>query len=144
MTTYAARAARPPARTYLSQTGKEPLDELDGIKGVRAFRIYSMPHPIHSAIVSKAHEHALWQVRFTSVFPVRTYEAELFTHADALARDLVGRRAAYDLQTFSGAQRTYMGQQRCPRRVASGLCGAAPEVGTVWCEWHPLGQMRPL
>lgn len=142
MSTYAARAARPPARIYVSQTQLEPLDEKDGIRGHSAYLVYSIPHRIHEARVSRAHADALWVVAFTTVFPVRRYPYELYTHAMSAARDMVGRKAGLDLQTFSGAQRTYMGTQRCPRKVASGLCGQPPMPGTVWCEWHPRGEWR--
>lgn len=40
---------------------------------------------------------------------------------------------------FTGPQRYAMGQQKCPFRMGMTLCRQTPRMGSVWCEWHPLG-----
>lgn len=134
--------ARWTPRTYVTQTGKQPLDEVDGIKGVNAFRIYSMPYQIHSATVTRAHEHAMWVVHLTTVATAMPYRFHLQAEAEHVARDLVSRKAGADMQTFSRGQRVYMGQQLCPKILGALMCGQPAGVGTVWCEWHPRGERR--
>lgn len=135
-------AARWTPRTYVTQTGKEPLDEVDGIKGVNAFRVFSVPYRLHTATVIRAHRDAPWIVTFSTVWPVRTYRYYLAAEAERAARDLISRKAGMDMQTFTGSQRLYMGTQRCPKRLSGGLCGQSAGIGTVWCEWHPLGRVE--
>jgi hypothetical protein len=128
----------------MTQTGIEPLDEVNGIKGVNAFKVFSMPYPIHTAQVSKAHEHALWVVRLTSVRVTQSYRFALHAEAEKSARDIVGRLAGRDMQRYSRGQRMCMGQQLCPRFLRPGvLCGQPAGIGTVWCDYHPRGEARP-
>lgn len=135
--------ARWTPRTYVTQTGMEPLDEVDGIRGVNAFRVFSLPYPIHSATVSRAHADALWIVRLTSVLVTQPYRYHLHAEAEHAARGIVSRLAGKAMQTFSRAQRVHMGQQLCPKTLSGSLCGQPAGVGTVWCEWHPRGEWRP-
>ena len=128
-------------RTYMTQTGMRPLDEVNGIKGVNAFEVFSMPYPIHTANVSRAHKDALWIVRITSTEAPIPCRFSLHIEAERSARDIVGRLAGRDMQTFSRSQRVYMGQQLCPRSLgAMGLCGQPAGVGTIWCDFHPRGE----
>lgn len=129
-------------RVYMAQTGMEPVDEVNGIKGVNAFKVFSLPYPIHTAQVSRAHANAWWIVRLTSVRAPILYRFALQADAERSARDIVGRLAGRDMQAFSRSQRVYMGQQHCPRVMRPGvLCGQPAGIGTVWCEHHPRGEV---
>lgn len=134
--------ARWQPRTYVCQTGKEPLDEVGGIRGVNAFKVFTLPYRLHTATITRAHEHAMWVVRVTSVLPNPVYRYHLAADAERSARDLISRRAGAELQRFTRGQRVYMGQQLCPKPMrAGGLCGQPAGVGTVWCEHHPAGEV---
>lgn len=133
MTAYAARPPRAGQRVYVSQT-------MTVQDSPTHYTIRSHPHPIHHARVYQRERHGLWTVDFVSLWHSRAPRryADL-REALSAACEVIGRKAGADLMTFTGAQRTVMGRQCCPKRQGSGLCGLPAEVGTVWCQWHPKG-----
>lgn len=102
------------------------------------------PYPIHSAYVYRRGAAGTpWVVEFFTIEFPRKYLYEDMGTALAAASELVGRKTGQEWkEVFTGPQRYAMGQQQCPRLMGAGMgvCGQTPEVGSVWCEWHPKGR----
>lgn len=110
--------------------------------GPKAFKVVSHPHPIHTAHV-RGYGDGTWRVTFPTVPMSRSFVDSALETALTRAGDLVARLAGRDLDKFSRAQAYAMGQQRCPYlldRFSAKVCNERPKVGSVWCEWHPLGK----
>lgn len=114
---------------------------VDPTKPRLGYLFTSVPHPIHRARVCQRAD-GCWDVAMLSTWVPRALTCGSFEVATATASDWVGRLAGRALQTFSGPQRTAMGQGRCPRLGSQGLCLLAADVGTVWCPDHPDGRRR--
>ena len=125
-------------RTYRTQV--RVVNNHDG-----SFRVESAPHPVHFATVTHAEGTIEWAVRVGS--DRRVAKILAYSESDALnkAAEVVGKLAGATLQVFTPQQRHSMGQGRCPYRLGfQVVCNRAPEVGTVWCEWHPQGFPREV
>lgn len=138
MTAPAAQPVRRGSTVYMSQVTMEEHTP-------QAYRIVSTPHPIHWATVIQHGRGGMWVVSFTSVtIPRKALRYPEFDQARAVAAEIVARMAGRDLLTFNGRQRHAMGQQQCPKRLGDGVCGQPAGVGTVWCDWHPLGESKEV
>ena len=108
-------------------------------------KVISDPHPIHTAHVQLQASGA-WKVTLPTMPLSRSFMDASMSDALNRAGDWVGRAAGIELQRFRPTQRYAMGQQRCPYlldRYSRKACNGAPEVGTVWCSWHPGGRVAP-
>lgn len=138
MTTFYSRVRRDTV-AYVTQVQQCPK-EVDGVRIANAYDLWSIPIPIHRASVTQAHKDAMWVVTFHTMPGAKPIRFHMYPEAVRTARDIIGRKAGADLQTFSPAQRIMMGTQRaCPKRLGAVLCGQPHSVGSVWCEWHPGG-----
>lgn len=136
-----ASSARPPARVYRSQVVMAPADPDDPMGSKRGYLFTSLPHPIHQARVYPRRD-GHWDVVMLTTWLPRAMTCESESVACATAAEWVGLSAGRALQTFSGLQRQALGQGRCPRLGAEGLCLQAADVGAVWCPDHPKGRRR--
>lgn len=111
------------------------------VTGGRFAKTVTSTPPIHSARVFKQERGDLWIVEYRTLDPVRTSRHATQEAALNAAADVVGRKAGADWrERFNGPQRYAIGHQQCPRIVSAGTCGQTPEVGTIWCRWHPHGK----
>ena len=129
-----ASASRAPARVYVSQVTMYPVTPGDPKTD---YVIVSVPHPIHHARIVHHWGTGRYTVSMTSTTIPRALTLTSLDDATATGSDWVSRLAGRDLNRFTGAQRTMLGQQRCPARRGDLLCGEPAGVGTVWCEGHP-------
>lgn len=137
MTASASRPARTGATQYRTMTGVTQL-------APTSYVVRAVPHPIHSAYVyRRGAPGTVWVVEFHTIDTPRKFVyADMGTALNA-ASELVGRKAGQEWkERFTGPQRYAMGQQQCPRLMGAGMgvCGQTPEVGSVWCQWHPKGR----
>lgn len=134
MTGYAARAPR--ERTvYVCPVTVDKVTDMH-------FRVVSTP-PIHAARVIRHGYNGLWRVEFHTLDVLRRYDLADLSDALKRAGDLVGRKAGADWSVMTGPQRYAIGQQECPKGMAGGvLCRQLPDVGSIWCGWHPKGKVR--
>lgn len=108
--------------------------------GPRSFKVVSDPYPIHHANV-RGYGDGTWKVTFPTELTAPSLIDSTLDRALVRAGDLVGRLAGRDLDKFTRGQAYAMAQQQCPRLVGQSVCGEPPEVGTVWCRWHPGGKV---
>lgn len=126
------RPARKPKMTFAKVTPTGP----------KSFRVTSDPHPIHHANV-RGNGDGTWKVTVPSEPLSRSFVDSTMENALSRAATVVGRLAGRDLDRFTRAQAYAMSQQRCPRLMSGGLtCDGTPEMGSVWCEWHPSGKEK--
>lgn len=138
MTAYASRPAR--VGTVARKTQVQPVKLSE-----TSYTVHSIPHPIHTAIVKRDGAHGLWIVSYPTIHASRVYRYADWDTAMRNASDTIGRKAGADLNAFTGAQSYSMGQQKCPYqpdRMVPRCCDERPEIGTVWCAWHPDGERR--
>lgn len=115
--------------------------------GPKSFKVVSDPHPIHYARVT-GYGDGTWKVTFPTSLGSPSLIDSTMERALSRAADTVGKLAGRDLDRFTRAQAYAMGQQRCPyllggSRADARTCDETPEVGTVWCRWHPHGKAYP-
>jgi|SRR5690349_8428337 len=139
-----AWAARAPRRgtptTYVMGTKTIPTAR-NGAGAPVAYRVESAPQPVHYATIKRETYNGLWVVKYPSVIMGPTHKYALDLDAIRGARDVVGRVAGRDWGRFTGVQRYAVGQGQCPGPMGSPrACGQLPEVGTIWCQWHPRGK----
>lgn len=137
MTASASRPARTGATQHRTMTGVTQ-------HAPTSYTVYAMPYPIHAAhVYRRGAPGTVWTVEFHTIeFPRKYVYADMGAALNA-ASELVGRKAGQEWkERFTGPQRYAMGQQQCPRLMGPGMgvCGQAPEVGSVWCQWHPKGR----
>lgn len=137
MTASASRPPRPGVTTYRTMTAVTQV-------APTSFVVRSVPHPIHSAYVYRTGgPGTVWRVEFHTIDIPRSWVYASMEAALNAAGELVGRKAGQEWkERFTGPQRYAMGQQQCPRLMGPGMgvCGQSPEVGSIWCRWHPKGR----
>lgn len=137
MTASASRPVRRGVTQYRTMTSTTPL-------APTSFVIRATPHPIHAAYVYRRGASGTpWVVEFHTIDFPRKYLYEDMGPALNAASELVGRKAGQEWrERFTGPQRYAIGQQQCPRLMGAGMgvCGQSPEVGSIWCRWHPKGK----
>lgn len=110
--------------------------------GPKAFRVVSDPHPLHVAHV-RGQGDGTWKVTVVTEPMTPSFLDSTLDRALVRAGTLVGKLAGRDIDRFTRAQAYAMGQQRCPYlldRYSGKVCSEHPDVGSVWCHWHPLGK----
>lgn len=130
-----APASRPPSATYRA-----------GVRTIRqapdSFIVVTVP-PIHAARVYRRGKEAHWTVEYYTFDQPRKYPHESVEKALNAAGELIGLRAGKEWkERFTGAQRTAIGQQRCPRIMGRTTCDQPAEGISIWCTWHPKGKDR--
>lgn len=118
-------------------TGVEPLSPT-------SFLVVTQPHPIHTArVYRRGAPGTPWVVELNTIDAPRRYTYDTPETAVKAAGELIGRKAGQEWREhFTGPQRYAIGQQECPRLMGAGMgvCGQSPEVGSIWCRWHPKGK----
>lgn len=121
------------------------LVRLDWLNPAKTYlRISSRPWPIAIVEIRFNKKTQLWDARNVS----ESYHPGLRSWADrgqamTEASETVARRARHLWrESYTGIQRYAIGQQKCPYWMGSKVCGQPPEVGTIWCSWHPQGRPK--
>lgn len=124
---------------YRSQVTMAP-HEVNGARVPDAFRIWSIPHPIHHGLIRLVND--WWVFDLTSV-PNGKSKMRYPLQGEALraVSQIISLKAGQDMaEKFSRSQKLALGQQQCPKAMGSTLCGEPPMPGTIWCMWHPHGR----
>lgn len=137
MSAPASRAVKPGSTVYMSAVRIHK-------HAPTSFTVYADPIPVHAAhVYRRGAAGTVWTVEFHTIDMPRKFVYESMEAALKAAGELVGRKTGQEWkQRFTGPQRYAMGQQQCPRLMGHGMgvCGVRPEVGSVWCRWHPKGK----
>lgn len=136
MTAWGTKAPRTGRKVKVCMT--QPVKHSD-----RRYTIHSLPYPIHTAEVTRDARGGWWTVKYPTIPGVGRYVYDTWDTAMRNASETIGRKAGADLDRFTRAQAYAVGLQRCPYqpdRAVPKCCEQTPEVGTVWCLWHPGGK----
>ena|SRR5687768_7391940 len=138
MSAYAARAPRT-ATVYVCPVTCHPLGT-DAYTYVSGPMVDTVIRPLATGVIRRRGD-GCWTVQTTSLLVNRKVTVADEATAKRRMVEWLTRVAGEAFQRFSPIQRYAMGQQCCPYPVPSGTCDLPPEVGTVWCKWHPKGKV---
>lgn len=141
MSGYAARAPRQ-ATVYACQVTMHPIGK-DAYRYESGVLVDAVMRPVAHGVIRKQ-GNGLWLVKVTSLPPTEVRSVQVADESTAKRRisEWLSRLAGTVMQKFNPQQRYAIGQQECPYLAGQAVCGQPPEVGSVWCEWHPHGKAR--
>lgn len=141
MSAYAARAPRR-STVYVCPVTYRPHPDRPGVYLYWAGLMHEQKiSPIATGEISPRRD-GTWTVRTTCLPVDRSVIVDSEGTAKQRMSEWLTRVAGAIAMTFSPDQRIAMGQGRCPKLTSGRICDLAPEVGTIWCEWHPGGKER--
>lgn len=124
---------RRPATVYRAPVSVDRMSE-------RHYVLTTSP-PLHSASVRLLWGQWVTRWHTDALMPARRHVSAV--EALRATAPILSTRAGYEWHTgFTGAQRTHIGQQRCPKIKRGGvLCGVTATVGTIMCPEHDNRRM---